>query len=246
MPVNELDHDGRIPLYTQLYTVLLNAINNGEYAPGEFLPTEIDLVKRYGISRVTVRKSLDLLVQDGVISRRSGYGTYVNYPRVEQPLSTVMHFRQEMANRGLKPSSKMLRNELQNTDKTMAAALKISEQTKMICVERLRYANGEPMCIESSFLPYSVCPLVYQRDFSQDSLREFLAETYGIVWKHAVQKIYSVLPPSRALADYLHIKISDPIFYVERVSYTQDEQPSEFLRAYYRGDLYYMTVNLNA
>ena len=242
---DELKHGGRTQLYFQLYDILYREIKEGRYKPGDLLPTENDLVKRYGISRITVRKALDLLFGDGLIAKRRGYGTYVQNPKVEQTLTQVLHFSNEMEKRGLRTSTSMLANKVLPAHKTIAEALAIHEGTDLIQVSRLRYADDIPMCMENAFLIRERCPRVAEEDFSTQSLRTFLVENYNIVWNHARQKIFAVKATAR-LARQLKVGAGDPFIYVERVSFDQLGTPGEYLQAYYRGDSYYLTAELNA
>jgi GntR family transcriptional regulator len=239
-----LDFHGRTQLYFQLYDILNKDIKEGVYKPGELLPTENQLIAKFGISRVTVRKAMDLLMNDGLISKRRGYGTYVQNSKVEQNLTQVLHFSNEMEKRGYKPSVAVLANEVVAAHKTIADALGIQEGSSLIHVNRLRYADKVPMCIESAYLIKDACPAVLQQDFSNQSLRSFLADNYNIVWNHARQKIFAINATAK-LAQHLNIKTGDSLIYVERVSYDQFNRAGEFLQAYYRGDSYYLTVELN-
>ncbi|MTI59434.1 MAG: GntR family transcriptional regulator [Firmicutes bacterium] len=241
----KLDFNGRTQLYFQLYDILYRAIKNGFYKPEELLPTENDLIEKYSVSRATVRKAMDLLVNDGLITRQRGYGTVVQKPKIEQTLNRVNHFSSEMARKGYNSSTTILENKIVYANKTIAEALDIKESTKMIQVKRLRSANENPMCIESAYLIYDKCPKVLEQDFSKNSLREFLVKEYNINWKKAVQKIYAINADSK-LAKPLKIKAGDPLIYVERVSYDQNDQPGEYLQVYYRGDSYYFTAELVA
>ena len=241
----QLDFSGRTQLYFQLYDILYREIRDGVYKPGQLLPTESTLMERYHISRITVRKALELLMNDGLIARRRGYGTFVQNKKVEQTLTRVEHFANEMEKRGLESSVTMLSNELLYASRAIAGWLDIEEGDELIRVERLRYADGVPMCIESSHLIRSRCPGVQGQDFSRRSLRRFLEEEYGIIWKRAGQRIYAVGASAR-LAGYLGIKEGDPLLYIERVSYDTDERPGEYLQAWYRGDSYYFTAALKA
>lgn len=241
----ELDYSGRTQLYFQLYDILYKEIREGRYKPGELLPTENELVRRYGISRITVRKALDLLLGDGLIAKRRGYGTYVQNPRVEQTLTRVLHFSNEMEKRGRKTSTSMLTNKVLPAHKAIAEALGIPEGTDLIQVSRLRYADDVPMCMENAFLIRERCPRVAAEDFSRQSLRSFLVENYNIVWNHARQNIFAVKATAQ-LARHLKVVAGDPFIYVERVSFDQFGNPGEYLQAYYRGDSYYLTAELNA
>ncbi|MDR2211695.1 MAG: GntR family transcriptional regulator [Spirochaetaceae bacterium] len=239
-----LDFHSRTQLYYQLYDILYKDIKEGVYKPGELLPTESSLIQKYGISRVTVRKAMDLLMTEGLISKRRGYGTFVQNPKVEQNLTQVLHFSHEMEKRGYKASVEVLANEVVLAQKTIADALGIPEGTGLIHVNRLRYADKIPMCIESAYLIKDACPSVLDQDFSSQSLRRFLMDNYNIVWSRARQKIFAINATVK-MAQYLTIKTGEPLIYVERISFDQFNKAGEYLQAYYRGDSYYLTVELN-
>ena len=241
---DRLDFSGRTQLYFQLYDILYRDIKTGKYKPGELLPTESELIDKYRISRVTVRKAMDMLTNEGLIIKRRGYGTYVQNPKLEQTLNQVLHFSNEMEKRGYRSSTTMLANEAVLANKTIAEALRINEGDKLIHVNRLRCANDVPHCLESAYLIHHACPAVLGQDFSKDSLRLFLNERCGIVWKHAHQKIFAIVANAQ-LAGYLDIKKGDPLIYIERVSFDQHNRPGEYLQAYYRGDSYYLSADLD-
>lgn len=239
----QLDFSGRTQLYYQVYDILHDDIRKGVYKPGELLPTENELIDRYKISRVTVRKAMDLLLNDGLIAKRRGYGTFVQPHKVEQTMSKVLHFSSDMEKRGFKSSTSMLVNEMVPATKAIAEALNIDEGEPMVHVSRLRYADGIPMCMESAYLIYKSCPDVLGKDFSVSSMRNFLVEKYNIVWKSASQKIFAMNATPK-LAGSLQVHEGDPLFYIERLSFTQDGKPGEYLQSYYRGDSYYLTAEL--
>jgi GntR family transcriptional regulator len=242
---SQLDFSGRTQLYFQLYDILYKDIRDGVYKPGQLLPTENTLIEQYHISRVTVRKALDLLMNDGLIAKRRGYGTFVQNKKVEQTLTRVQHFANEMEKRGYESSVTMLTNEVVYASRTVAGELQIDEGDELVRVERLRYADGVPMCIENSYLILDKCPAVPKHDFSKQSLRLFLEQQYHIVWKRASQKIYAV-NASPKQAGYLGVKEGEALIYIERVSYDQFELPGEYLQTWYRGDSYYLTADLEA
>lgn len=241
----ELDFSGRTQLYFQLYDILLGKITSGEYKPGELLPTENDLIQAYGISRITVRKAMDMLMNDGLIIKRRGYGTCVQPKKVEQTMKRVLHFSEEMQKKGFQSTTNMLSNEMLPASKIVADALQIAEGTPLVRVTRLRYANGVPLCLEIAHLVYERCPEVYGTDFSERSLRHFLEQKYQIVWTNATQKIYAINASAKVAAQ-LDVKENSALIYIERVSSTADGKPGEYLQSYYRGDSYYLTTDLQA
>lgn len=240
-----LDFSGRTQLYFQLYDILLKEITNGKYKAGELLPTENDLIEQYGISRVTVRKAMDLLQQDGLIVKKRGYGTYVCPKKMEQNMKKVMHFSEEMEQRGVKSSTKMISNEMIPACQQIAEALQIPEGTPLIRVARLRYANDKPLRLEIAHLVYSQCPDVYGKDFSSISLRKMLQSQYDITWSNATQRIYAVNAEEK-IAGLLQVQENSALIYIERISFLKNTQPGEYLQCYYRGDSYYLTTELLA
>ena len=240
-----LDFSGRTQLYFQLYDKFYEMIMSGEYPPGSLLPTETEIMNQYKISRITVRKAMDMLLGDGLITKKRGYGTCVQQRKVEQTMQRVLHFSEEMQKKGMKSSTKMIHNEIVPATIQIAQALEIPEGTELVHVYRLRYANAVPMCVESAYLELALCPDVPNHDFSIKSLRKFLEENYRIHWTHASQKIFSINANSQ-LARQLDISLNSALIYIERVSYMADGKPGEFLQGYYRGDSYYLTTELQA
>ncbi len=240
-----LDFSGRTQLYFQLYDKFYEKIKNGEYSPGSLLPTETEIMNQYKISRVTVRKAMDMLLGDGLISKKRGYGTCVQQKKVEQTMQRVLHFSEEMQKKGISSSTKMLINEVVPATIQIAEALDIAEGTPLVHVYRLRCANDVPMCVESAYFELALCPDVPNHDFSVKSLRKFLEENYDIQWTHASQKIFAINANTQ-LAKQLDISHDNALIYIERVSYTADGKAGEFLQGYYRGDSYYLTTELQA
>ena len=240
-----LDFSGRTQLYFQLYDLLYQKITAGEYPPGTLLPTENDLTKQYRISRITVRRAMDMLLSDGLIVKKRGSGTYVQKKKLEQTMRKVLHFSEEMRRKGIQSRTEMVSNEVVPASLHVAEALGVDEMEPLINVHRIRYADDTPICIESAFLIEKLCPDVLRHNFSERSLRLFLEENYDLRWSHAKQKIFAV-NASAQIATELEAAENDAVIHIERISYTADNTAGEFLQGYYRGDSYYFTTELRA
>lgn len=240
-----LDFSGKTQLYFQIYDILKKKINNNEYTVGKLMPTELELSEMFNVSRITIRKAMDLLVSDKLIARRRGYGTIILPPKVEQPINKVIHFSEETEKQGHKSTTIVLANELIPATEEIAKALNVPPGTLLIHINRLRIADETPMCIESAYFIYSMCPSIYGVDYSKISLRNTLKEKHGITWDNAIQKIFAINANS-SISSHLDIKPNDPILYVERVSYTPQNIAGEYLRIYYRGDSYFFFTKLDA
>jgi GntR family transcriptional regulator len=204
----------------------------------------LELVSRYGVSRITVRKVLDLLAREGLIVRERGRGTHVAHLRLEHGLARVVSFTDDMRQRGFQAGTKVLFSGLQPAPESIARELGIPEGTELARLDRLRLAGGEPMCIEQSYLVHRLLPGILDHDFSTRSLREVKVGEYGIRWSRARQTIQAVLATPE-LAHVLSVKPNAALLYIERVSYSQEDVPVEFLRVYYRADRYVLYSELS-
>lgn len=235
--MNRINRSSKLPLYSQLYEILRGNISSDEWRPGDMIPPESELIERYQVSRTTVRQVLDMLVSEGLIFRQQGRGTFVAHPTVEQGLVRIISFTDDMRQRGFEPGTEVLFSGLVAAPPETAEKLEIEPGEELARLDRLRLADGEPMSIEESCLVHRYCPGVLEGDYVAHSLREALERDYGIRWLHAKQVIRAVLTPSR-LADLLDTHSPSAMLFVERVSYSQQDIPIEFLRIYYRADRY--------
>ena len=168
--MNQVDRDARLPLYYQLYEILHDKLLLKAWKPGDRLPTETELVASYGVSRITVRKVLDMLVKEGLIYRQAGRGTFVAHATLEQGLSHIISFTEDMQRRGFTVSTKVLFSGLEPATERIAEMLDIGVGEELARLERLRLADGEPMCIENSHFVHKYCRGILEHDFSVKSL----------------------------------------------------------------------------
>jgi len=191
--MNTISRLSKVPLYYQLYQILLDQIRSGVLQPEDMLPSEAELVEEFNLSRSTVRQALDMLVNDGLIHRRRGQGTFVATPTIEQNLSRIISFWEDMRQRGLRPATKVLSSELVAAPEDIAAALQIKAGEELANIVRLRLADDEPMSVEHSFLVHNYCPGVTRKYHADLSLRQMLADQYNVTLVYAKQKNQSHL-----------------------------------------------------
>ena len=225
------------PLYQQIYEMLHAKIIQNEWKPGTLIPPESSLMETYDVSRITVRKAFDMLVQDGLVYRKPGKGTLVAHRKLEHNLSRIVSFTEDMKQRGFQTSTQVLLSGIGTATDYIAKALQISPDEELAYLKRLRLADDEPMCIEESYLIHRYFQGVLDHDFSKQSLRELTLQKYGIKLVRANQLIRA-LNATAEIADILSIGENTALLYFERVSYSQDNIPIEFLKAYYRADRY--------
>jgi GntR family transcriptional regulator len=242
--MKQIDRNSKLPLYHQLYEILRGSILSGERRPGDMIPPESELIERHQVSRTTVRQVLDMLVSEGLIEREQGRGTFVAQPTVEQGLVRIVNFTEDMRMRGCEPSSKVLFAGVIPAPQDVAETLGIEPGEELVRLERLRLADGDAMGVEESNLVHRYCPGVLKEDYESHSLRETLENDHGIRLVRAKQTIRAILA-SPELADTLGIKSRSALLFIERISFSQDNVPVEFLRIYYRADRYVLYNELH-
>lgn len=232
-----INRRSKLPYYQQLYEILRGKIQRREWQPGDMIPPESELIDTFQVSRSTVRQVLDMLVNEGLIYRERGRGTFVAHPTLEQSMSRIVSFTQDMRQRGFLPGTRVLSSSLIPASKDIAEKLQIASGELLARIERLRLADGEPMSIEESHLVHRYCPNVLRHDYSTQPLREILERDYGVRLVYAKQVIRAI-SATRQLAKLLEIKTNAPLLFLERITFSQAEIPVEFLRIYYRADRY--------
>lgn len=229
------------PLYLQLRRWIEDAIKRGTINPGDALPSERDLATRADVSRVTVRKAVQQLVDDGVLVQRHGSGTFVAAPpqRVEQSLSQLTSFTEDMARRGMAVRAEWLDRGLYapSPDETIILGLGAGEQVARIA--RLRLHADMPLAIERASLASSVLP---DPSALGDSLYKYL-ERFGVRPVRAIQRIRAA-NIADADATLLQVPTGSAGLHIERISYLATGRVIEFTRSIYRGDTYDFVAEL--
>jgi GntR family transcriptional regulator len=235
--MSAINRQSKLPLYQQLYEMLRGNITRGAWKPGDLIPAESELIEQYGVSRITVRQVLDMLVQEGLIYRQRGRGSFVAHPTVEQVLQRLVSFTDDMRQRGFAPSTRIVSSGLLPAPDDIAGQLRIAPGEELARIERLRLADGEPMSVEESYLVHRYVPGILDKDFVNNPLREVIDRTYNIRWERARQVIRAI-NATRQMAETLSVRTNAALLFIERVSYSQQGVPVEFLRVYHRGDRY--------
>ncbi|NIS80155.1 MAG: UTRA domain-containing protein [Anaerolineales bacterium] len=235
--LDRVNRESKVPLYQQLYEILRRKIQNAEWKPGDIIFPESELIELYQVSRSTVRKVLDILVHEGLIYRQPGRGTFVTHPTLEQGMTRIISFTEDMIQRGYEPGTEVLFAGVVPAPVEIAQKLEVEPGEELARIRRLRLADGEPMSVEDSLLVHRYCQGVLKHDHASNPLRRVLEQDYGIRLVRAKQVIRAILAPVD-LAQLLLIKPRSALLLIERVTYSDQVIPVEFLRIYYRADRY--------
>lgn len=226
---------GRGPRYQQLHRHIAAAIRAGSLAPDDQLPPERDLAERAQISRVTVRKAVAQLVDDGLIEQRQGAGSFVSAgsPRLKQSLSSLVSFTETMKARGMSATSVVLSRGLFTPNPDEMMALGLSDYDKVARINRLRSASGMPVALEYSSLPRDILP---HPGAVETSLYSLLRKT-GDAPMRAVQRV-TALNVAPADAELMDLPVGAAVLQIVRTGYLSSGRPIELTRGLYRSDIY--------
>lgn len=231
-----LDKQSSTPMYAQIEEYLKCRILQGEFAIGMAIPSERELTDMLGVSRMTVRQSITNLVNEGLLFRERGRGTYVSSPKVEQALSGLTSFTEDMIARGMAPSNKLISFERVLPTVDIAQGLQLNEGDEVFAVKRIRYADDKPMAIERTYIPVKLVPEL-DRNALSGSFYVFIEKNSEHKISHATQHMEAVLVKKED-AELLQITMPAPILIIERKSYLTNDLPFEIVRSTYRADRY--------
>ncbi len=233
-----LDMASSKPLYEQIKRYIVSNIQAGLFRPHTRIPSERELAKKFGVSRLTVTKALKELEQAGIVYVRIGKGTFIAPETISLQLDTLMSFTEEITNRGQSVSSQVLLAQMMPATIDISQKLNVLIGTPVAVLKRVRSANELPIAIETATLLASVCEGIFEKhDFSKESLYNVLKKRYGITLKYAEQTI-EARQASREEARTLQIDAGSPILAIYRITYNDYDQPIEYAISAYRGDSY--------
>lgn len=234
--INAIDFNSKIPYYIQLMDVIKNKINQGEWNPGDQLPSEPDLCETYSVSRTVVRQALREIELEGLIIRRKGKGTFVAEPKINESLvQKLTGFYQDMVDRGHTPITHVLKNEVEPASPKVARYLNVEPGTQVFNIERLRFIDDEPIVLVTTYLPYELCSGLANYDLSNQSLYAVLEKEFGLELSHGRRTIEAVAANDRE-AQLLQVGECDPLILLDSVTYLKDGTPIEYYHAVHRGD----------
>jgi GntR family transcriptional regulator len=241
--VGSLQRSDPTPLYLQLQKVLRGAINEKVVAAEDAIPTERELADDFSVSRITVRKAVQGLVAEGLLTRRHGAGTFVTGTRVDtrvaKSFSKLSSFSEDMRARGRKPSSTWLNKAAGFVNPVESLSLGLSPGSVIYRFHRIRFADSVSMAIEYSTIPgYSLS----SESAVEDSLYAAL-DISGFRPVRALQRVRAIVFNAEQ-ANILSIETGAPGLFIERCGFLEDGRAAEFTQSYYRGDSYDLVAEL--
>jgi len=226
----------RTPIYIQIHNQLRTMIQEGHWKVGDRIPSERDLAVQFDVSRMTVRQAVQTLVEEGVLERRVGAGTFVSAEKVQEKMSTFQSFTDIISQQGQVPSSKVVSYHVKPASNSEADKLQLEKNAKVLQMERIRYADDTPICLEVASIPYNMVSSLSKDQITQ-SLYRTLENEKGISLLRAEQTVSATLASER-VAELLDIKRGEAILLLRQVSYSKEDVPFEYVRTQYAGERY--------
>jgi GntR family transcriptional regulator len=237
----------RIPLYYQLENVLREKLTSGAFEPGDKMPTEIELIEEYGVSRITVRQALQALADDGLIERKQGRGTVVSARKSRRKrFSGTIHLTgslDELIEMGMETPVKVLEMNRVDADAHEAELLEIKSGTPIYRLKRLRIHEGKPFGLIINYLPEEIGSSLTIAELSSGALLHTMETKLGLTLESALQQIHAELADPY-VAKLLDVRVGTALLSIERTVFTDKGRPVEYVHTLYRSDIYGYSVKL--
>lgn len=226
----------KTPIYIKIHNQMREWIISGKWSDGYKIPSERQLAIEFNVSRMTARQAINTLVSDGLLERRVGSGTFVTSRKVQERMSGVSSFTETVERSGKVPSSKLVSFYTKTASASEVEKLALSPKDKVVVLERIRYADGIPICFEEASIPEFLT-----KNLSRDLITKHLYKTledHGILQVAYADQTISAGWASESVAEMLKINRGDSLLILRQVTYSNDDQPFEYVRSKYVGERY--------
>ncbi|MFT4217445.1 MAG: GntR family transcriptional regulator [Micropruina sp.] len=230
-----LNRNSAVPLYLQLTEELRNKILSGEWQPEQRIPSENELNQIYSISRMTIRQVLGKLVDEGLVFRVHGKGTFVAQPKIATRSPSYHGVREQLEQQGYSTRTEMVSSGELEADARLARELDVPLGTPLSMVERLRYAGDTPISLHKSYVPMPLAPGLLDHDLAEKQLCQVLARDYGLDMAYVHETLES-LNPSPAELSALRVRRGIPLLLLEQRIRDSSHRLFEYTRIKFRGD----------
>jgi len=224
------------PLYIQLEELIRKNIESGVWKPDTAIPSESEMNRLYGVSRMTIRSACFQLVQDGILYRVPGKGTFVAEPKILTESLAYMGFREQLERMGYKEITTELLNVSEKAATYgVAKRLKCQQRTPILEIERLRFLKGEPISLHYSRIPNALCKNLGDHALEDEQLCVILEKEYNLKPSRVSETLESVMASEKE-SRLFKVSQGYPLLVLEDILYDKDDQPYEYSKVVFRGD----------
>ena len=222
-----------VPAYIRIHDAIKKEIDGGVWEIGQRLPSERDLADDYEVSRMTLRQAITLLVEEGILERRVGSGTYVASHRVQEKMRGTTSFTEIVRSQGKTPSSQLISYQRKPANETEIQQLQLKATDTVVRMERVRFADNVPLVFEVASIPEKLIQSFNQEDITEHFFQTLTDNGYEI--GKSQQTIYAKNASER-VANYLKVPKNHAVLALTQVSYFTDGRPFEYVHSQYVGD----------
>lgn len=247
LELRSVSQDKPIPLWIQvkdeLERVIREGLESGSLTPGDRLAAEKELASQFGVSLITIRKALDDLASQGLITRQAGRGTFVAKRKIEQGLATFFSFFTSMQDKGIEVATRIVEKEKVPFIPSIGAKLQMEEEYPIFRLVRVRMVDDEPILLETVYLPSNRFPKIEEIDFAKISMYQVMDEKYGIQVYKASDFLEPVIINSYE-SKLLGVPVGSPALLLERTACDPTGLPVEYSKGVFRGDRCRFSIDL--
>lgn len=234
-----LDYKSHIPFHVQIKEILEKEIIDGYYK--DKIPGELELMDRFSVSRSTVRQAIKTLVDEGILARVHGKGTFVSFKPVEEWLGSFRTYDEIIHDMGMKPNIKLIAKNKTSLPKEVATTIGESE---FYSIQRIRYANDIPIGIEHNYYPLEIGYKLGKFNLDNASTYNLLENELGLrLWE--AKQIITARKPTEKECELLNIPATMWVLFIERINYDQDGNTIEYEQSIYRPDMYAFIISFD-
>lgn len=237
IPYSSVDPHSPVPLYHQIHLDLRQMIQRGLIPPGGMLPPEMEICQAYNVGRQTVRQAIARLVDEDLVERFAGRGTFVRKQPSHIQFFLDRSFSQQMRELGRTPHSRVLSIQAESVNKELTPALHAYDGSPCVALERLRLGDDEPICHQVTTILSEPCPGIEHLDFETQSLYETLVTRYQLTIQR-IDHVVRAIAADEYRAELLNIEEGTPLLFVGTTAYLDNGKIIEYSAAYYRADRY--------
>ncbi|MEX1031150.1 MAG: GntR family transcriptional regulator [Paenibacillaceae bacterium] len=238
----QLERNTSVPLYEQLRNLVAQQINEGKFEPDQQIPSEREFCEEYGVSRITVRQAIAAAVNDGLLYRTHGKGTYVTNSKIEQKLSTLNNFQQTLVKQGFMASTNLIKTDTVPNNFFLSRVLNVNMMEQITNIQLVGFGNEVPVVFYDSFFNMQIGQKMIEsaKKINAQNIPFSTLDLYNtdpIIKPTHVEQTFEAIVADDNISHILKLNPNSSLLLVTSIVYA-DDQPIEFKNAYYRGDKY--------
>ena len=233
--------------YIVIYNWLSGQIKNKKFLPGDKIPNEIDIAKKFNVHRMTVRQAIDLLVSNHMLIRIRGKGTFLlseKTPVLTRSLKEISSYYEDIVKVGLTPRYKTLTAVIKEADEYISEKLEVNIGSQIVYLKRLMLANDMPLVLERCYLPEELFPDILKKN-TNNMIYKLIREEYGMNLMRSRQELGAVIPTEHE-QKALKIDATCACIWAEGTVYSDSGRAVEFTHSIYRGDKYRFNCDIGS